>query len=75
MKNRPKTAKEWIAYILVMLILQPSMMYLGLRVLHWNFFLSAFLAGAFAAGVGQWLVSRWFKERPLREAVAPAERH
>jgi hypothetical protein len=50
MKSKPTTAKEWIAYVLVFMLIQGSTMYVCLRVLHWNFFLSAFLAAALGVG-------------------------
>ncbi len=50
MTSTPTTTKTWIAWILAFLLIQPAAMYLLLRVLHWNFFLSAFLAAALAVG-------------------------
>ena len=47
---QPTTVKQWVAYIVVFLLIQPCTMYLCLRVLHWNFFLFAFLAAALAVG-------------------------
>ena len=57
MKRKPTTLREWIAYILVVVLIQPSMMYLCLRVLHWNFFLSAFLVAALAVGIAMLAVT------------------
>ena len=57
MKRKPTTLREWIAYILVVVLIQPSMMYLCLRVLHWNFFLSAFLVAALAVGIAMLAVA------------------
>jgi len=51
MSEKSKTVREWIVYILALALFQPSTMYLCLRVLHWNFFLSAFLAAAVAVGI------------------------
>ena len=51
MNTKPTTVREWIVYILALALFQPSMMYVCLRVLHWNFFLSAFLAATLAVGV------------------------
>jgi hypothetical protein len=50
MKSKPTTVGEWIAYIVVFLLIQPSTMYVCLRVLHWNILLSAFLAAGLAVG-------------------------
>ena len=57
MKRKPTTLREWIAYILVVVLIQPSMMYLCLRVLHWNFFLFAFLVAALAVGIAMLAVT------------------
>jgi hypothetical protein len=57
MKSRPTTSGEWFVYVLAIALLQPSTMYLCLRVFHWNFLLSAFLAGGFAVGAAMLAVT------------------
>ena len=59
MKNKPTTVAEWIIYILALALFQPSTMYLCLRVLHWDIFLSAFLAAAVAVGAGRLAIWIW----------------
>jgi Na+-driven multidrug efflux pump len=59
MKNKPSTVAKWVIYIFALALFQPSTMYLCLRVLHWDFFLSAFLAAAVAVGAGRLGIWIW----------------
>lgn len=57
MRDKPATLREWIVYGLAFVLVQGSTMYVCLRVFHWNFFLSAFLAAALAVGFAMLAVS------------------
>jgi hypothetical protein len=59
MKNKLSTVAEWIIYIIALALFQPSTMYLCLRVLHWDFFLSVFLATAVAIGASRLAIWIW----------------
>lgn len=50
MKTNPISIRQWIVFALLFVLIQPSAMYLLLRVLHWPFILSAFLATMLGVG-------------------------
>jgi uncharacterized membrane protein len=58
-----RTWKSWLAYFLVFALVQPSTMYLLLRVWHWRFFLSAVLAAALSVFLA-YSAGRFVDRRP-----------
>jgi hypothetical protein len=57
MTSTSTTARTWITRILVIALVLPGSMFVFLRMLHWNFFLSAFLASALGVGCSKWAVA------------------
>ena len=58
-----KTWKGLFIYFLVVILVQPSAMYLLLRVWHWRIFVSTPLAAALAFSLAYY-VGRWVDRRP-----------
>jgi hypothetical protein len=52
MKSKQQTAKEWIAYGFAFALVQPTTMYVCLKVLDWDFLLSGLLAAAMGVSGG-----------------------
>jgi hypothetical protein len=66
---KPATVKEWLAWSAVFFVVQGSAMYLCIRIIGWDLFVSAFVTAAVAVGLSNltgWIVRRHSVLRLIR---------